>query len=228
MINNQKVGAVIAAAGSSQRMSGIDKIFADLIGAPVLSRVIDVFQECKAVDQIVIIINQHNLDKGKNLVAARSWPKVSGIYPGGEKRQDSVTRGLEQLHDCRWVIIHDGARPLVTTDLIQRGLDTAGETGAAIAAVPVTDTIKVASEDLLVQGTPPRRNLWSIQTPQVFRFDIIESAYKQLKYEVSDDASAVEHLGFKVKIYQGSYDNIKITTPEDLEIAGLLWRKHGR
>lgn len=228
MIGNEKVGAVIAAAGSSQRMSGTDKIFADLNGAPVLSHVVEVFQECTAVDQIVIIINQYSFDKGRNLIANNSWPKVTGIYPGGERRQDSVMRGLEKLQDCHWVIIHDGARPLVTTDLIQQGLETAMETGAAIAAVPVTDTIKVAGDDHFVLGTPPRRNLWAIQTPQVFRFDLIDNAYKQLKLEVSDDAAAVENLGYRVKLYQGSYDNIKITTPDDLLIAGVLWRKHGR
>jgi 2-C-methyl-D-erythritol 4-phosphate cytidylyltransferase len=228
MIGKEKVGAIIAAAGSSQRMKGIDKIFADLDGVPVLSRVIEVFQESAAVDEIVIVISQSNLEMGKSLVSANSWPKVTGIYAGGERRQDSVIRGLEELHNCNWVIIHDGARPLVTNELIQQGLDAAMETGAAIAAIPVTDTIKVAGDDLIVQGTPPRRNLWAIQTPQVFRFNIIDSAYKQLKYEVSDDAGAVELLGHKVKLYQGSYDNIKITTPNDIAIAGVLRRKHDR
>ena len=228
MIGKEKVGAIIAAAGSSQRMKGIDKIFADLDGVPVLSRVIEVFQESAAVDEIVIVISQSNLEMGKSLVSANSWPKVTGIIAGGERRQDSVIRGLEELHNCNWVIIHDGARPLVTNELIQQGLAAAMETGAAIAAIPVTDTIKVAGDDLIVQGTPPRRNLWAIQTPQVFRFNIIDSAYKQLKYEVSDDAGAVELLGHKVKLYQGSYDNIKITTPNDIAIAGVLRRKHDR
>jgi 2-C-methyl-D-erythritol 4-phosphate cytidylyltransferase len=135
---------------------------------------------------------------------------------------------LGQLQGCHWVIIHDGARPMVTSDLIQRGLDAAIETGAAVAAMPVTDTIKVAGDNLIIQGTPQRRNLWAVQTPQVFRYDLISDAYKQLKFEVSDDASAVEHLGHKVKLYQGAYDNIKITTPDDLAIAGVLWRKHDR
>jgi 2-C-methyl-D-erythritol 4-phosphate cytidylyltransferase len=227
MFNEGKVGAVIAAAGSSQRMSGVNKIFADLDGAPVLSRVIDVFQRCRVIDQIVIILGKQNMDSGQNLVSQNKWPKVTGIFPGGDKRQDSVIKGLEHLQDCHWAIIHDGARPMITADLIVNGLEAATETGAAIAAVPVTDTIKVAGDDLIIQGTPPRRNLWAIQTPQVFRFDLIDNAYKQLKIEVSDDASAVERLGHKVKLYEGSYDNIKITTPDDLAIAGILWRKHG-
>ncbi len=228
MIGSEKVGAVIAAAGASQRMLGVDKIFADLDGAPVISRVLATCQECNAVDQIIVVINQDNLKKMENLAVSMPWSKLSGIYPGGERRQDSVIRGLELLQDCRWVVIQDGARPLVTTDLIQQGLEAAVETGAAIAAVPVTDTIKIAGDNLIIQGTPPRRNLWAVQTPQVFRFDIIEAAYKQLKVDVSDDAGAVERLGYKVKLYQGSYDNIKITTPDDLVIAGVLWRKHGR
>ena len=228
MFNNQKVGAVIAAAGSSQRMLGVDKIFADLDGSPVLSHVIDTFQKCRPIDQIVIILSERNLETGRNLSFGKPWSKVTGFYPGGERRQDSVIRGLEQLQGCQWVVIHDGARPMVTDDLIIRGLEAAAETGAVIAAVPVTDTVKVAGDDLVVQGTPPRHNLWSIQTPQVFRFELIDDAYKQLKSEVSDDAGAIERLGHKVKLYQGSYDNIKITTPDDLAIAGVLWRKHGR
>ncbi len=110
-------------------------------------------------------------------------------------------------------------------DLIQRGLEAARETGAAIAAVPVTDTIKLAGADRLVMGTPPRHNLWAAQTPQVFRFDIIVQAYRQAGAEVTDDASLVEQLGYKVKLYMGSYDNIKITTSEDLALAELLWQK---
>jgi 2-C-methyl-D-erythritol 4-phosphate cytidylyltransferase len=227
MFNDRRVGAVIAAAGSSQRMLGVDKIFADLDGSPVLSHVINVFQKCNAVDKIVIILSRQNLDAGQGMVNKNQWSKVKGVYPGGERRQDSVIHGLEHLQDCHWVIIHDGARPMVNEDLIVSGLKAATETGAAIAAVPVTDTIKTAGNDLIVQETPPRRNLWAIQTPQIFRFDLIDTAYKQLKTEVSDDAGAVEQLGNKVKLYPGSYDNIKITTPDDLAIAGVLWRKHG-
>ncbi|MBM2825930.1 MAG: 2-C-methyl-D-erythritol 4-phosphate cytidylyltransferase [Dehalococcoidales bacterium] len=126
------------------------------------------------------------------------------------------------------MVIHDGARPLVTVALIERGLEAARETGAAIAAVPVTDTIKLAGDDQMVQGTPPRHNLWAVQTPQVFRFDIINEAYRQAKYEVTDDATLVERLGKKVKLYMGSYDNIKITNPADLIISEVLWQKYAR
>jgi 2-C-methyl-D-erythritol 4-phosphate cytidylyltransferase len=124
--------------------------------------------------------------------------------------------------------IHDGARPLVTAELIQRGLAVARETGAAVAAVPVTDTIKIAGDDGIVRETPPRSNLWAVQTPQVFRYDIISDAYRQVTAEVTDDASLVERLGYRVKLYMGSYDNIKITTPDDLALAQVLWQKYAK
>jgi 2-C-methyl-D-erythritol 4-phosphate cytidylyltransferase len=126
------------------------------------------------------------------------------------------------------VIIHDGARPLLTQDLIDRGLEAAKETGAAIAAVPVIDTIKLAGADQIVIETPPRTNLWAVQTPQIFRFAIIKEAYQQAGGDVTDDAMLVEQIGNKVKLYPGSYDNIKITTPRDLEIAELLIKERGK
>lgn len=224
----QRVGAVIAAAGSSQRMNGVDKVWAELGGKPVLARVIDAFQKCNAIDQIVVVLNQENLKQGKQLLAEPGWSKVTDVCPGGERRQDSVAAGLSRLSNCGWVVIHDGARPLVTIDLIEHGLEAAIETGAAVAAVPVTDTIKVAGDDLIVQGTPLRHNLWAVQTPQVFRFDIIAEAYQQAQSEVTDDAGLVEQSGYKVKLYLGSYDNIKVTTPDDLAIAQILWEKHAK
>ena len=228
MKDGERVGAVIAAAGSGQRMGGIDKVFADLGGSPVLARVLDVFETCGSVDQVVIVLSQQNLEAGRRLVAERQWRKVTAICQGGSRRQDSVANGLDRLQGCSWAVIHDGARPMVTAALIESGLEAASRTGAAIAAVPVTDTIKVVDEDSIVQGTPPRRSLWAVQTPQVFRLDIITEAYSQMAFEVTDDSSAVERLGHKVRIYSGSYDNMKITTPDDLAVAGLLWRKHGR
>jgi 2-C-methyl-D-erythritol 4-phosphate cytidylyltransferase len=228
MKGNEKVGAVIAAGGSSQRMGGIDKMLVPLGGEPVLARVISVFQYCPTVDQVVVVLSEQNLKAGQQLVAEGGWSKVTDVCLGGPRRQDSVVNGLSRLTDCWWAVIHDGARPLVTVDLIERGLEIASQTGAAIAAVPVTDTIKLVGEDLIVQGTPPRRSLWAVQTPQVFRFNIIAEAYRQAKFEVTDDSTAVERLGHKVKIYPGAYDNIKITTPDDLALAGILWQKHGR
>ena len=226
--NQQKVGAVIAAAGSSQRMGGVDKVFALLGGKPILARVVDAFQMCNPVDQIVVVLGEQNLERGKQLVAEQGWSKVTDVCAGGRRRQDSVAAGLRRLSNCDWIVIHDGARPLVTVDLINRGLEAVKETGAAVAAVPVTDTIKLAGDDRIVRQTPPRQNLWAIQTPQVFSIKIVTEAYSRANGDVTDDASLVEQLGYRVKIYMGSYDNIKITTPDDLALAEVLWRKHGR
>ncbi len=220
--NHQRVGAVIVAAGSSQRMGGVDKMFALLSGKPILARVIDTFQGCNLIDQIVVVVSKQNLERCRNLVVGQGWTKVADVCVGGRRRQDSVVAGLSRLSDCRWVVIHDGARPLVTASLIERGLEAAAETGAAIAAVPVTDTIKVAGDDCLVKETPPRHNLWAVQTPQVFRFDIITKAYNQASGDVTDDASVVEQMGCGVKLYTGSYDNIKVTTFDDLLLAEWL------
>ena len=224
--NQQKVGAVIVAAGESKRMDGMDKIFALLGGEPLLMRATHAFQECPAVSQIVVAVSGEKQEKCQHLTAGEEWSKVSDICLGGKRRQDSVAAGLKLLDKCDWVIIHDGARPFVTVELINRGLEAAEETGAAIAAIPVTDTIKLAGDDKIVMGTPPRYNLWAVQTPQVFRFDIITEAYRQAENDVTDDASLVEKLGYKVKIYTGSHDNIKVTTPDDLALAEVLWKKY--
>jgi 2-C-methyl-D-erythritol 4-phosphate cytidylyltransferase len=221
---NPKVSAIIAAAGESRRMDGIDKVLAPLGGRPVISHVLDVFDGCKSIDNIVLVVNEKSLDVCQKLAAKLSIP--TDVCLGGKRRQDSVAAGLQALKGCDWVIIHDGARPLVTKELIEEGLKAAKETGAAVAAVPVTDTIKVAGDDRIVHQTPPRQNLWAVQTPQVFRLDIITKAYRQAP-EVTDDASLVERAGYKVKLYMGSYDNIKITTPRDLLIVEAIL-KHGK
>jgi len=224
-LGREKVGAVIAAAGSSQRMSGVDKIFLSLAGKPLLAHVLGVFQECTMVKQIVIVLNETSLERGRRLVEEGGFSKVIGICPGGERRQDSVAEGLKRLKGCQWVVVHDGARPCLTLDLIEKGLEEAEQTGAAIAAVPVKETIKIVEVEGTIQYTPRREDLWAAQTPQVFRFDIIREAYRQRKGEVTDDASLVEALGYKVRIYMGSYDNIKVTTSEDLALADIVLRK---
>ncbi len=222
MFNNKKTGAIIVAAGRGERMGGADKILAPLAGKPLLVWVVDAFQRCKLIDRITVVLSEENLKQGERLVVERSWSKVSGVCIGGEERQQSVANGLKLLKDCHWVVIHDGARPLVTEALIEDGLEAAEESGAAVAAVPVTDTIKLAGDDGFVMGTPPRKSLWAVQTPQVFRFDIITEAHSKAKGMATDDAALVERLGYKVKLYMGSYDNIKITTPGDLTLAEIL------
>jgi 2-C-methyl-D-erythritol 4-phosphate cytidylyltransferase len=224
----EKVGAVIVAAGKSQRMGDVDKMFTPLGGQPVLLRTTRPFQQCPQIDQIVVVVSRERERLCQSLLAGPDWSKVTHICLGGKRRQDSVAEGLKHLAGCDWVVIHDGARPLVTVELIERGLEAARETGAAVAAVPVTDTIKVSREDGTVHETPPRQNLWAVQTPQVFQVKIIAEAYQNASEDVTDSSSLVERLGYKVKLYMGAYDNIKITTPADLVLAEMLWQKHER
>jgi len=216
-----QAGAVIVGAGSSQRL-GADKVFLPLAGKPLLAWSVDVCQNCELLSQIVIVLNESNLHSGRNLVAERGWSKVVGVCLGGERRQDSVRQGLKELKRCDWVVIHDGARPFLTLDLIRDGLEAARGTGAATAAVPVKDTIKVGDDNEMVRETLHRQRLWAVQTPQVFRFDIITRAHGQVTDEVTDDATLAERLGYEVKLYMGSYHNIKITTPEDLALAEIV------
>jgi len=225
---SEKVGAVIVAAGQSERMGDVDKMFALLGGQPLLLRATRPFQQCSLIDRIVVVVSGEKETQCRSLVAGPDWSKVSDVCLGGRRRQDSVAEGLKRLADCDWAVIHDGARPLVTVDLIERGLEAARETGAAIAAVPVTDTIKVSGEDGTVGETPPRRNLWAVQTPQIFAIGIIREAYQNAGEDVTDSSSLVERLGYKVKLYMGSDDNIKITTPADLALAEILWQQHER
>lgn len=227
MINQQKTGAIIVAAGRGERMGGVDKIFAPLAGKPLLAWVVDAFQQCGLIDQIIVVLSEKNLKQGERLVVERDWSKVSDVCLGGEERQQSVANGLKLLKDCQWVVIHDGARPLITEVLIKDGLAAAEESGAAVAAVPVTDTIKLSDDDGFVMGTPPRKRLWAVQTPQVFRFDIITEAHRKAKGMATDNAALVERLGYKIKLYMGSYDNIKITTPGDLALAEILLKGGG-
>jgi 2-C-methyl-D-erythritol 4-phosphate cytidylyltransferase len=207
-------------------MGDIDKVFATLGGKPVISYVLDAFEKCDSINQIVVVVSENNLAKCRQLIAGKKHSKQFEVCAGGKRRQDSVAAGLKELKDCDRVVIHDGARPMVSVELIEAGLEAAKETGAAAAAVPVTDTIKTADDDRIVLETPVRQNLWAVQTPQVFGADIIFKAYQNIKDEVTDDASLVELLGNKVKLYMGSYDNIKITTSKDLMIAEALL-KHG-
>ena len=219
-----QTGVVIAGAGISQRM-GVDKVCMSLAGKPLLAWSVDVCQSCGLVNQIVIVLHETKLDLGRRLVAERGWSKVVEVCPGGDRRQDSVRQGLSKLKGCDWVIIHDGARPFLTLELIRDGLEAAQSTGSAVAAVPVKDTVKLGGSDLMVRETLNRQELWAAQTPQVFRFDIITKAHEQIEDDVTDGASMVEQLGYKVKLYMGSYDNIKITTPEDLALAEVIARK---
>ncbi|MBI2958405.1 MAG: 2-C-methyl-D-erythritol 4-phosphate cytidylyltransferase [Chloroflexi bacterium] len=205
-------------------MSGIDKIFAPLGGHPLIYWPLRAAQSCPLVDRIVVLLSARNIDQGRSLVARHGFSKVVSVREGGERRQDTVRIGLGTLSGCEWVLIQDAARPFLDATLIADGLAAAAETGAALAAVPVKDTIKIADQHMFIGATPDRATLWAAQTPQVFRFDIIAAAYK-LPDGATDDASLVEKLGHRVKLYQGSYDNIKVTTPEDLALAETLLKR---
>jgi 2-C-methyl-D-erythritol 4-phosphate cytidylyltransferase len=222
-----KLGAVIVAAGTSQRMANINKLFAPLKGKPLLAWCVDTCQRYSLVQQIVLVLNDEDLARGQKLRKERGWFKVT-LCPGGARRQDSVREGLKQIKDCDLVMVHDGARPFLTLHLIDDGLKAVGETEAAIAAVPVKDTIKLATDEKLVIETLQRENLWATQTPQIFTFDMITRSYTNLTAEVTDDAAAVERLGYKVQIYMGDYKNIKVTTAEDLALARIIageWKR---
>jgi 2-C-methyl-D-erythritol 4-phosphate cytidylyltransferase len=218
-----RLGVVIVAAGVSQRMVGVNKLFAPLAGKPVLAWSVDTCQRYDLVRQIVLVLNEKDLGRGRKLRRERAWLKVA-LCLGGARRQDSVKQGLGQIKDCDWVMIHDGARPFLTLNLIEDGVKIIGETGAVVAAVPVKDTIKLTGSRNLIEETLKRGRLWAAQTPQIFSFDIITKAYDNLTAEVTDDAAAVERLGYKVRLYMGDYRNIKVTTPEDLALARIIVR----
>ena len=224
-----RVGAIVVAAGSSQRMGGADKIFATVAGRPLLAHTIDALHRCPQVDQIVVVLGPDRLDEGRALVRGHGWHKVTAVCPGGARRQDSVKAGLDCLADCRWVVVHDGARPCVSEDLVSRGLEAAAESGAAIAAIPVADTIKEVSPRGAVVGTRDREGLWTVQTPQVFRIDILQEAHRTVDDTATDDAAMVERLGYTVRVYPGSSTNIKVTTPDDLAIVeAIVQQRAGR
>jgi len=216
------VGAVIVAAGRSTRMGGIDKVFASLAGRPLFCHALGVFEHSPAIDQVVLVTAAEKVDAAIEAVRTFGFTKLLTICSGGERRQDSVLAGLEQFAHLDTVVVHDAARPLVTGDLIARGLDAAAETGAAVAAVPLYDTIKEADSDGSVVRTVDRTNLWAIQTPQVFSFDLLLTAHRRWPADVTDDAMLVEAVGCRVKLFLGSLRNLKVTAPDDLLIAEAL------
>jgi len=216
------VGAVIVAAGRGTRMEGVDKLLAPLAGRPLLAHTLAAFQDCEAVQRVALVMAADRLVEGRDLVRAHALDKVTAVCEGGERRQDSVRAGLEALGPCEWAVVHDGARPLVTPQVIEDGLAAARETGAAICAVPLSDTIKQVAASGEVERTVDREGLWLVQTPQVFRYDLLLEAHRRAGIEATDDAALVEAMGGRVRVYMGSPRNIKVTTPEDLALAEAL------
>ena len=228
MSKRGRVAAVIVAAGSSQRMQGINKTWAMLGAKPLLAHSICVFEESGLIDDLVVVLAQDALLDGKQLHEQEGWRTICAMCPGGARRRDSVLAGLEALSPAPdYVLIHDGARPFITSTLIERGLAAARQHGAATAAVPVKDTIKRAGPDGLVLETLDRSALWSIQTPQVFAYDLILSAHRSIDHtwDATDDAALVERVGHPVALFMGAYENIKITTPDDLLIAEMMLKR---
>lgn len=227
MFDGQRVGAIIVAAGSGRRMAGQDKVFGLLAGRPILARTMAVFEASPSIDSVVIVLSRQNLGRGHDLASREGWAKVLSICAGGARRQDSVRCGLAHLDDCDWIVIHDGARPLLSPALIDRALEMAAKTGAAVPGLPVADTIKQADSGGLIEATVDRAGLWAVQTPQVFRDDIIRAAYTASDTDVTDDAQLVELNGGRVRLFAGEPANIKITTPDDLAVAEVILCKGG-
>jgi 2-C-methyl-D-erythritol 4-phosphate cytidylyltransferase len=219
---SESVGAIIVAAGSSSRMGGVNKVFAPLGGVEVIARALQVFEDSRVVSRIVLVLGADRVMEGRPLAAKLGLTKVTKVVPGGRRRQDSVRAGLEALGECDYVLVHDGPRPFVTEGIIERVLEGARETGAAVPALPVSDTIKEAGDERLVAQTLDRARLVAVQTPQAFRYDLLARAHREVTADVTDDASMVEALGGPVRIVEGDRRNIKITTPEDLALAEAL------
>lgn len=203
-------------------MEGIDKVFATLRGRPILDHCLGVMASVPEVADGVIVVSGRNLEQGQHVLMRRGWSVGWSICTGGERRQDSVQKGLERLPNAEWVIIHDVARPCVDRSMVYRGLEAAQATGAAVAAVPVTDTVKVVEEGGRVVETLDRSLLWAVQTPQVFRRDLLETAFAQVRDDVTDEATMIERLGRPVHVFPGDYGNLKVTTPQDLAIAEAI------
>ncbi|GHU40698.1 2-C-methyl-D-erythritol 4-phosphate cytidylyltransferase [Clostridia bacterium] len=227
-----KTAAVILAAGFGRRMnSTLQKQYMLLLGYPVLYYSLKAFEESE-ISSIVLVTGENEIDYcQKKIVDTYGFSKVTHIVPGGAERYHSVFCGLKAIGEADYVLIHDGARPLVTGEIITRCLKGAMEHEAAIAAMPVKDTIKIADDEGFSKYTPPRDKLWQVQTPQAFSFPLIVHAYEQLiaeeeqgiEHHVTDDAMVAELMcGRSVKLVEGSYENSKITTPEDLWIAERL------
>ena len=224
--------AIVLAAGSGRRMgTKVHKQYLLMGGKPVLYYPIKAFQESELIDEIILVTGTGEEDYCReNIVDKYAFTKVRKIIAGGCERYASVWNGLQETDEDGYVFIHDGARPFVDQEMIRRAYECVREYKACAAGVPAKDTIKIVDQREFVKDTPERSSLWLVQTPQVFESSMIKGAYSMLMREqyisVTDDAMAVEQmLNFPIKMYLGGYSNIKITTPEDLEIAEVFLKK---
>ena len=220
--------AIILAAGKGRRMeSSVNKVYIDLLGKKTIVRTLESFQQSPFIDEIILVVGENDITYcGFEVIDKLFFTKVKEVVGGGVSRQESVYNGLQAVSkDAKLISIHDGARPLVTEEILERSIQGALEFGAVTTGVPVKDTIKVINNEGYVTDTPDRNKLWAVQTPQVFKRNIIFEAHKQgreLGIEATDDAMLVENLGHRIKIIEGSYENIKLTTPEDAIIARAI------
>jgi 2-C-methyl-D-erythritol 4-phosphate cytidylyltransferase len=217
--------AVIVGAGRGTRFGTADKVLTPLCGRPLLTYSLDAAENAQRVSAIVVVAGEHLLDAVAALIASGRWPKVVATVTGGDRRQDSVANGLAAVPaGTSLVAVHDAARPLVTASLFDACIAAAQRCGAAIAAVPISDTLKRVDGDRIVE-TVSREGLWAAQTPQAFRLDILQSAFASAAEsgrEVTDEASLLETAGVPVRVVPGSVANLKVTRPEDLETAEAL------
>ena len=224
-----KTEAIVASAGSGRRLKArVSKPYLEIAGKPILIHTLQALNRSPKVHTIIVVVNRRQVPRCARLVERYKVKKVKGVVAGGRERSDSVYNGLKALDpDTQIVLIHDGVRPFVTPDIIGKAVDCAARFGACVVAVPVKATIKKLkaqrSKVKTVESTVDRSNLWEIQTPQVFKKDVIVQAYKRFKnIPATDDAMLVERLGVPVKIVAGSYKNIKITTLDDLVIGEAI------
>ncbi|RJR10125.1 2-C-methyl-D-erythritol 4-phosphate cytidylyltransferase [Candidatus Parcubacteria bacterium] len=224
-----KYQVMVLAAGQGKRMkAGRNKQFIELEGKPVIIHTLTVFENDPMCEEIKLVINEKEVPLFKELLATYRIAKVSEMVLGGKERQDSVYNGLLRMGNAEIVLVHDGARPFIRQEVIQRLVEKAKFDGAAIVGVPVKDTIKKVNSDLLIMETVERAALWMIQTPQAFQYPILQKAHQQAKAEQylgTDESSLVERIGVPVHMVKGDYENIKLTTPEDLIVANAILKK---
>jgi 2-C-methyl-D-erythritol 4-phosphate cytidylyltransferase len=220
------ISAIILAGGKGKRMSAkISKQYIELKGKPILYYTLTKFINCKEVDNIILVLPKDEIEFCKKEILERYSLKVDMIVEGGKERQDSVFNALMEINDSEIILIHDGARPFTSEKIIKDGIKYAKLYGAAAPGVTPKDTIKVVDENGFSKHTPDRKALFAIQTPQVFKLEVIKECHKKIKEEnisVTDDTMVVEHYNNKVYLYNGEYTNIKVTTPEDLILAEKL------
>lgn len=222
--------AIIPAAGQGTRMgTDINKLLLEVVGRPVISWTLSAFESCPIVDEVILVANEQDIFSYRDIISEEGFGKVSTIVRGGVTRAESVYRGVMAAEGADVVCIHDGARALITPAEIQNVIEGAKETGAAIAAVPAVDTIKIAEAGFVAE-TPQREKLWQAQTPQVFKRSLILEAMEKADKTVTDDASCAEKAGIRVKLVKTEYQNIKLTTPFDMHLAEavLTVRSEGR